>query len=372
MPDKVPFLQFRDFVPGVHQQIEEAVVQVLRSGHFILGEEVAHFEKEFGEYLSDGVKVIGVGNGFDALVTALKAAGVGEGAEVIVPSNSYMATVNAVLQVGAKPILAEPDADSYNLTAAGAEKIITARTKAILPVHLYGQTCIMEPLLDLSRKHGIKLIEDAAQAHGALYKGKLAGTFGDAAAFSFYPTKNLGALGDGGAIATSDSGLSEFAEKYRNYGQQQKYVGELVGVNSRLDEIQATALRVKLQYLEQYNAERRRLAKVYLKELKAVGDIILPKSAPNCTHVYHIFCIRTRSRDSLQKWLLEKGIGTGIHYPVPVHLQPAYRFLGYKEGSFPVAEELAKTSLSLPLFPGLKEQEQEQVIRALKEFFQRS
>ncbi|MDX5436602.1 MAG: DegT/DnrJ/EryC1/StrS family aminotransferase [Pontibacter sp.] len=365
MPEQIPFFAFRDFVPGVQLQLEQALVQVAQRGNFILGEEVQQFEQEFAGYIAEGTTCVGVGNGYDALVVALKALGIGAGAEVLVPSNSYMATVNAVLQVHAKPVFIEPDAHTYNITAANAEKAITPKTKAILPVHLYGQACQMDELLKLAQKYKLSIVEDCAQAHGATFNNQKVGTFGDAAAFSFYPTKNLGAMGDGGAIVTSNALVADFAQHYRNYGQRQKYVGELVGVNSRLDEMQAAILRIKLQHLDQYNTERQRLAKVYLQELKEVGDLILPVTAKNCSHVYHIFNIRTKKRDALKKHLEEQGIGTAIHYPVPVHLQPAYTFLGYKAGDFPVAEEWASTSLSLPIFPGLAEQEQERVVKAV-------
>ncbi|WP_439881599.1 DegT/DnrJ/EryC1/StrS family aminotransferase [Pontibacter sp. MBLB2868] len=371
MNHHIPFIQFRDYIPGLQQQIEEAVLRVVQSKHFILGQEVQRFENEFATFLSREVNVVGTGNGFDALVIALKAVGVGASDEVIIPSNSYMATVNAVLHIGARPVFAEPDVYTYNLTAGAAEAMVTSQTKAILPVHLYGQTCDMAPIKQLAAKHHLKVIEDAAQAHGAQYRGMQAGTLGDAAAFSFYPTKNLGALGDGGAVVSGLPAVADFARKYRNYGQQQKYVGEIVGVNSRLDEMQAAVLRAKLEHLDECNTERQRLASVYLQELRHIGDLILPYTAPGCGHVYHIFNIRTKHRDALQQWLAEHGIETDIHYPVPVHLQPAYRFLQYTKGDFPVAEELAQTSLSIPLYPGLTAQEQERVIAAISKFYRK-
>ncbi|TPE44615.1 DegT/DnrJ/EryC1/StrS family aminotransferase [Pontibacter mangrovi] len=366
---QVPFFAFRDFVPGMQRCLEEALVQVAQQHSFILGEEVKGFEQEFGSYLAGGVSVAGVGNGYDALVISLKALGIGSGDEVLLPSNSYMATVNAVLQVGARPVLAEPDKYTYNLTAESAEPLISSKTRVILPVHLYGQACQMDGLLALAQSRSIKLLEDAAQAHGATYNNRFAGTFGEAAAFSFYPTKNLGALGDAGAVVTANQEVLSFALQYRNYGQKQKYVGQVVGINSRLDELQAAVLRVKLRHLDDLNAERQRLAQVYLQELQNTGDLILPQAAPGCGHVYHIFNIRTKYRNELQAYLQEQGIGTAIHYPVPVHLQPAYKFLGHKAGDFPVAEELAYTSLSLPLFPGLTEAEQQRVVEKVKAFF---
>ena len=369
MSGQIPYFQFREFKSGLEEKLELAMVQVARKGDFILGQEVRQFEREFANYLSDNSQVIGVGNGYDALVISLKAVGIGAGDEVLVPSNSYMATVNAVLQVGAKPVFVEPDMQTYNIKADKAATTLSSNTKAILPVHLYGQPCQMDGLSELAKSNNLKLIEDSAQAHGATYKGKQVGTFGNAAAFSFYPTKNLGALGDGGAVVTSDANIADFIRQYRNYGQKQKYVGELVGVNSRLDEIQAAILRVKLPYLNQFNTERKRLAEVYLSELSEVGDLKLPITASGCEHVYHIFNIKTKHRDKLQNWLKSQGISTAIHYPVPVHLQPAYQFLGFKSGDFPLAEELAYTSLSLPLFPGLSEQEQQLVIQAIKAFY---
>jgi dTDP-4-amino-4,6-dideoxygalactose transaminase len=369
MIHEIPYLQFREFESGMQQQVQGAALRVLERGNYVLGEELQTFENAFASYLGNDVEVVGVGNGFDALVIGLKALGIGSNDEVIVPSNSYMATVNAVLQVGAKPILAEPDPLTYNLKADSVERVLSPKTKAILPVHLYGQTCEMEPLMLLAQKYGLKVIEDAAQAHGAFYHDKYVGTLGDVAAFSFYPTKNLGAAGDGGALVSNSKEVTDFARTYRNYGQVKKYIGEIVGVNSRLDEIQAAILYEKLKYLDQLNAERRRLAEIYLTELRGIGDLILPLSAQGCQHVYHIFNIRVKQRDALKQHLINNGIGTAIHYPVPVHLQPAYSNLGYKPGSLPIAEELANTSLSLPLFPGLTEQEQAYVIKKVKEFY---
>ncbi len=346
----------------------QAVTDTVSSKRYILGAHLEGFEQEFARYLGMAA-AIGVGNGYDALVIALKAVGVGPGDEVVVPAHTFVATLNAVLQVGARPVLADPDKATNNLTAASAGKYITSRTKAILPVHLYGQVCQMQELQQLAQEHNLLLIEDAAQAHGAKYKNQLAGTFGHAAAFSFYPTKNLGALGDGGAVVTNSPALADFARRYRNYGESRKYQSELIGINSRLDELQAAVLRVKLPQLDVLNAERQRLAQVYLQALQGTGDLILPVTAPDCSHVYHIFSIRTEFRDQLQAWLQQQGIATAVHYPVPVHLQPAYRFLKYKPGDFPVAEELATTSLSLPLFPGLAQTEQQAVIQCITQFF---
>lgn len=350
--------------------MQQAVQEAVAEKQFVLGPQVQAFEQEFATYLG-AETAIGVGNGYDALVIALKGLGIGAGDEVVLPVHTFIATINAVLQVGARPVLAEPDKYTYNLTAERAAPHITSKTKAILAVHLYGQVCQMEELQQLAQEHDIKLLEDAAQAHGAKYKGRYAGSIGDAAAFSFYPTKNLGALGDAGAVVSSDARVSSFAARYRNYGESRKYNSELVGVNSRLDELQAAVLRVKLRHLEALNLERKRLAQVYLQGLQNTGDLILPHTAPDCAHVYHIFNIRTRHRDALQAWLQAQGISTAIHYPFPVHLQPAYTFLGHKAGDFPIAEELARTSLSLPLFPGLTEAEQQRVVERVKAFFKR-
>lgn len=367
---QVPYFVFRDYPAGINQQVEEALLGALRAQQYILGEAVEQFEGEFAKYVQAGM-TIGVGNGYDALVVALKAAGIGAGDKVIVPANTFIATVNAVVRVGAIPVLAEPDRHTCNLTAAVAATHITPRTKAIIPVHLYGQACEMTGFLELAEQHHLVLIEDFAQAQGASYKGRPVGSFGRVSATSFYPTKNLGALGDGGAVVTSDPELAAYARMYRNYGQQQKYHNQIIGVNSRLDTLQAAVLRIKLHHLDALNSERQRLAQVYLTALQGIGDLVLPVTAPGCTHVYHIFNICTRQRDALQLYLSAQGIQTAIHYPVPVHLQEAYTWLGYSKGSFPVAEELAATSLSLPLFPGMTEAEQEAVITSIHTFFER-
>lgn len=366
----VPFFAFRDFPAGIHQQVEHAVLQAMRGHQYILGDEVEAFEKEFAEAAQAGM-AIGVGNGYDALVVALKAASIGPGDEVVVPANTFIATVNAVVQVGAIAVLAEPDRYTCNLTAAVAAKHLSPRTKAIIPVHLYGQACEMGGLLELATKHQLIIIEDFAQAQGGRYKNRPVGSIGHVGATSFYPTKNMGALGDGGAVVTSDPELAAFAQMYRNYGQRQKYHNQVVGINSRLDTLQAAALRIKLRHLEALNTERQKLAQVYLSALAGIADLVLPVTAAGCTHVYHIFNIRTTHRDALRLYLTGQGIQTAVHYPVPVHLQEAYTWLGHKQGSFPIAEELAKTSLSLPLFPGMTAAEQEQVISSINTFFER-
>ena len=338
------------------------------SKQYILGEEVEAFEQELAATLGTGA-AIGTGNGYDALVIALKAAGIGPGDEVILPANTFIATVNAVVQAGAIPVLAEPDRYTCNLKAETVAAAIADRTKAILPVHLYGQACEMMAYVQLARERNLILIEDFAQAQGASYAGQPVGSFGKISATSFYPTKNLGALGDAGAVVTASPELEAFARMYHNYGQKQKYHNKIIGINSRLDTLQAAVLRVKLRHLAAMNQERQRLGQVYLEELQGIADLVLPVTAPACTHVYHIFNIRTSRRDALRAWLTEQGIQTAVHYPVPVHLQEAYTFLGYKRGDFPVAEELADTSLSLPLFPGMTAAEQKKVISSIHRFF---
>jgi dTDP-4-amino-4,6-dideoxygalactose transaminase len=366
---RVPFFEFRDFPVGLHQRVEEALVQEVRRQQLILGPSVTAFEQEFGVYLG-AEHVIGVGNGYDALVLSLKALGIGAGDEVVVPANGYIATINAVQQVGAKPVFAEPDGQTYNMTAATVAPVLSSRTKALLPIHLYGQSCELEGLLGLCQQHGMELVEDFAQAQGARYKGRPVGTFGKVNATSFYPTKNLGAVGDGGAVVTQDENLASWLRQHHNYGQSSRYFYAQVGVNSRLDSVQAAVLSEKLRSLEALNAERKRLATLYHQALNGLGDLILPTTASQDTdHIYHLYVIRTTQRDALQQFLQQQNVTTLIHYPVSPHLQPAYRHLGYAQGDFPLTEELAATSLSLPLFPGMTPQEQDYVIAQLHAFF---
>lgn len=365
---KVPYFAFRDFPAGIEQEVNATLLTAIDSRQYILGEQVAAFEKEFAAFVGVA-RASGVGNGLDALSIALKAVGIGKGDEVMLPANTFIATANAVVHAGARPVFVEPDKDTYNIIPTTIEKGITTKTKAVIPVHLYGQACEMEPIMQLAASAGLVVIEDAAQAHGATYQGKQAGSFGKAAGFSFYPTKNLGALGDAGAVVTNDTAVADFIMAYRNYGEAQKYHNKLIGVNSRLDALQAAVLTAKLRHLSEMNIERQRLAGVYLSELEEVGDLILPYAAKGCSHVFHIFNIRTRHRDKLQQYLSACGVQTAIHYPVPLHLQPAFKYLGYTAGDLPIAEELASASMSLPLFPGLKASEQEMVIQSIKAFF---
>jgi dTDP-4-amino-4,6-dideoxygalactose transaminase len=347
----IPFLDLRAQHAGIEHEIEAAFLRVLRSGRYILGAEVAAFEEEFADYC--GVKhCIGVGNGLDALHLVLRALGVGPGDEVIVPSNTYVATWLAVSHCGARPVPVEPEERSYNLDPARIESAITPRTRAIIPVHLYGVPADMAPICEVARKRGIRVVEDAAQAHGARYAGRRVGGLGDAAGFSFYPTKNLGAMGDGGAVTTNDDQLAERVRALRNYGSSVKYRNETKGFNSRLDELQAALLRVQLSQLDHRNAARRNVAAAYLRDLAQTG-LTLPVTADWAEPVWHLFVVRSRRREALQRHLASAGIGTMIHYPVPPHLQPAYADLGIAAGQFPIAEAMHREVLSLPIWPGI-------------------
>ncbi|GIV35625.1 MAG: aminotransferase [Cyclobacteriaceae bacterium] len=324
---------------------------MLRTG-FILGNELRKFETEYARY-NHTRYAIGVSNGLDALTLSLRALGIGPGDEVIVPSHTFIATLLAVTHVGATPVLVEPRMETYNINPDLIERAITKRTKAIIPVHLYGQACEMDSIMRIAKAHNLFVVEDNAQAHGALWNRKMTGSWGHANATSFYPGKNLGALGDGGAVTTDDEGLAEHIAMLRNYGSKEKYYNEVPGYNNRLDELQAAFLRVKLRYLDEWTRQRQEIACWYNNALQSVTGITLPYTHPQATHSYHLYVIRTAKRDAVQDRLRQKGIGTMIHYPVPPHLQKAYRYLGHKPGDFPIAEELAKTVLSLPLWPGM-------------------
>jgi dTDP-4-amino-4,6-dideoxygalactose transaminase len=337
------------------------------SGWFIHGEEVKGFEREFAAYC--GAKhCIGVGNGLDALHLIVRAYGIGEGDEVIVPANTFIATWLAVSYAGAKPVPVEPDPLTYNLDPGRIEAAVTPRTKAIMPVHLYGQTADMDPILAVAEKHGLKVIEDAAQAQGARYKGRLSGTLSHAAGFSFYPGKNLGALGDAGTIVTDDDELAERVRMYGNYGSKVKYIHEEKGFNSRLDEIQAAFLRVKLAHLEEWNRRRQQIAAFYLHNLANVPGLILPHVPEWASPVWHIFTVRHPERDRLQDYLREKGVGTLIHYPVPPHLAKAYQEFGFSKDDFPVSEEIASTQLSIPIGPHMDLDDAGYVVSMIREY----
>ncbi len=343
-------------------EFEKKALQVLRSGRYILGEEVSSFEKEFAQFL--GVQYcVGVGNGLDALRIAFQIIGIGIGDEVIVQGNTFIASVMGITMNGAVPVFVEPD-EYYGLDPKKIVEKITARTKAVLAVHLYGQPCEMEEISNICKKRQLYLVEDCAQSHGATLNGKMTGTFGDISCFSFYPGKNLGAFGDGGAIVTDNEELYQAARIFRNYGSEKRYHNQVVGVNSRLDEIQAGLLRVRLSHLTELNEERAKICERYLKEIQN-DMIILPIVRKGAKHVWHQFVIRTQQRDELKEYLEERGIGTIIHYPIPPHLSEAYRYLGVSAGSLPITEEYAKTVLSLPLYNGMTEEEQGRVIQVV-------
>ena len=344
---QIPFLDVGAAYKELKPEIDAAIARVLDSGWYILGPEVEAFEAEYAAYC-EAEHAIGVANGLDALHLALLAMGVGPGDEVIVPSNTYIATWLAVSQCGATPVPVEPVEATYNIDPARIEAAITPATRVILPVHLYGQPADLDPILAIARKHGLRVLEDAAQAHGARYKGRRIGAHGDAVAWSFYPGKNLGALGDGGAVTTNDPELADRIRVLRNYGSRVKYVNEVKGFNSRLDPIQAAVLRVKLRVLDEWNARRRGIAQRYLEGLAGSG-LVLPQVPEWAEPVWHLFVVRHPERDALVKRLNEAGVGTLIHYPVPPHLQAAYAEMGFGVGAFPVAERMAREVVSLPM-----------------------
>ena len=362
----IPFLDLRAINKPCENALQEAFLRVLDSGWYILGKEVEAFESEFATY-SEARHCIGVGNGLDALHLILLAYGIGAGDEVIVPSNTYIATWLAASYAGAIPVPVEPDEATCNIDPAKVEAAITPRTKAIMAVHLYGQSADMDPLIAICRKYNLKLIEDAAQAHGARYKGRRVGSLGDAAGFSFYPGKNLGALGDGGAVTTNDDTLADKLRVLRNYGSRIKYHNEVKGYNSRLDELQAAFLRVKLRYLDLQNERRKAIARRYLGELAGVG-LKLPFVPDWADPVWHLFVVRHPRRDVIQAWLQSQGVGTMIHYPIPPHRQVGYAELGYSAGDLPIAERIHAEVLSLPMDPSMSDASVEQVIACCREF----
>ena len=360
MPNRLDrgFYQYQD-------EFEKKAVEVLRSGWYVLGKEVEGFEKEFAQYV--GTKYcVGLANGLDALWIAFRILGITRGDEVIVQANTYIASVMGITINGAIPVFVEPD-EFFNIDASKIEEKITERTKAILVVHLYGQASNMGPIVELCQKYNLRLVEDCAQAHGAEYHGQQIGTFGDIGCFSFYPSKNLGAFGDAGAIVTNDEQIAKDIRCFRNYGSETRYYNKVVGANSRLDELQAGFLRVRLKHLDELVNEKRTICSRYLSELNN-NKFVLPKVRQGVTHIWHQFVIKTPFRDELIKYLDEREIGTIIHYPIPPHLSEAYQYLGKTEGDYPVTEEYAKTVLSIPLYNGMTESEQEYVIKMLNEF----
>jgi dTDP-4-amino-4,6-dideoxygalactose transaminase len=365
---KVPFLDLSTAHAELEGKLDEAFRRVVRSGWYILGEEVQHFEREFARYC--GVKhCVGVANGLDALHLILRAYNVGASDEVIVPSNTYIATWLAASECGARPVPVEPDERTYNLDPDRLEAAITPRTRAIIAVHLYGLPADMAPICQIAAKHGIKVIEDAAQAHGARYRSKRAGALADAAGFSFYPGKNLGALGDAGAVTTDDDSLADRVRVLRNYGSRTKYHNEIKGYNSRLDELQAALLLEKLKLLDQWNERRRAIARRYLAGLSGL-PLILPKVPSGSEPAWHLFVLRSKQRDALASRLEATGIGTLIHYPIPPHLQPAYAELGLGVGSLPLSEAIHREVLSLPLWAQLSGAQVDFVIAGVRSALQ--
>lgn len=362
----IQFLDLHSINSRDREEFKSAFDRVLDSGWLILGNETSQFESEFAAYCGASYG-IGVANGLDALILVLRAWGVGPGDEVIVPSNTFIATWLAVSAVGATIVPVEPDSETYNITAMAVEAAITSKTKVVVPVHLYGQPADMQAINAVARSHGLKVLEDAAQAHGASIGCQRVGSFGDAAAFSFYPGKNLGALGDGGAITTSDPKLAHQLRVLRNYGSQKKYHHEVTGVNSRLDEIQSAFLRIKLRRLESDNRRRREIASLYDKGLSGLSSIQRPFVAPNCVPVWHLYVIRHQKRAILADRLAVNGVLTGIHYPTPPHLQEVYQNQKFNPGSFPVSEELHRTVLSLPMGPTMSDDDVCAVIHKIKE-----
>lgn len=363
---KIPFASFLPMERELEQDLRGAFDRVFTRSWYVGGAEDEAFERAFAGYCG-ARHCIGVGNGLDALMLALKALGIGAGDEVIVPSNTFIATALAVTYVGAKVVFVEPDIHTYNIDPARIEEAITGHTKAIVPVHLYGQACDMDPIMAIARSHGLKVVEDCAQAHGATYKGRRVGTFGDAAGFSFYPGKNLGALGDAGAVVTNDDVLAERVRALGNYGSDYRYHHIYKGNNSRLDELQAAFLSAKLPHLDRMNADRRRIADRYIREMHN-PRVELPCVREDCVPVWHIFAVRCDARDALEQHLKARGIGTNKHYPIPMHLQECYRDLGFKQGDYPIAETISATELSLPMYYGMTDGEIECVIDAINAF----
>jgi len=360
----IPFLDVHAGYLELRDEIDAAMRRVADSGCYILGEEVAAFEREYASYCG-AVEAVAVANGLDALHLSLLALGIGPGDEVIVPSHTFVATWLAVSQTGAVPVPVEPSKDTYNIDPGRIEQAITRRTKAIVPVHLYGQPADLDAILSIAQAHGLKVVEDAAQAHGALYRGRRVGAHGDAVCWSFYPGKNLGAMGDGGAVTTNRPEVADRLRVLRNYGSRTKYINELQGVNSRLDPLQAAILRVKLRHLEAWNARRREIAEAYGQAFSDIG-IGLPSVLHRVQPVWHLYVVRCGTREDLQRRLTESGVCTLIHYPIPPHMQQAYRGLGLGAESLPLARQLASEVLSLPIGPHLTAAQVESVVRAVR------
>lgn len=355
---------------NLKEEIDSAIQKVLSKGNFILGDEVSEFENKVAQYL--GVKhAIGVASGTDALQIALMAIGLKPGEEVITTPFTFVATAETIVLLGGKPVYVDIDEKTYNINPDLIEEKITEKTKAIIPVHLYGQPAEMDKILDIAKRYNLYVIEDSAQALGSEYKGEKVCTFGDIACISFFPTKNLGAFGDAGMIVTNDDELAEKIRMIRVHGSKVRYNHEILGVNSRLDTLQASILLVKLKYLDSWNAKRIEIAEKYNDAFKDIDDVVIPYSEIYNKHIYHQYTIRTGRRDELAKFLKEKGIQTAVHYPIPLHLQKAFSYLGYKQGDFPISEQCSREVLSLPMFPELRDEEINYVIESVKEFFKR-
>jgi dTDP-4-amino-4,6-dideoxygalactose transaminase len=364
---KIPFLSFEETNRKIKSEILTSFEEFFDKSWYILGDSVKKFEKEYATF-NNVEYAIGISNGLDALHVALKTLDIGSGDEVIIPSNTFIASALAVSYTGAKPVLVEPDRKTYNIDPGKIESAITFKTKAIMPVHLYGQACEMDAIMAIAQKHNLYIVEDNAQSQGATFNGRMTGSFGDINGTSFYPGKNLGALGDAGALTTNNSKLAQKANAFRNYGSTKKYYNEVIGFNMRLDECRAAFLSIKLQYLKNWTEERKQIAAWYDEALCGNQELILPPTAKNATHAYHLYVIRTKRRNELQKHLSSNGIGTLIHYPVPIHLQEAYRNLDYKKGDFPIAEEIANSCLSLPMWPGITKSMVEEVAQIINKF----
>lgn len=362
----IPFLSFDYQQNLLGEIILQNIKEVLDSQWYVLGESVKEFENKY-KTLSSVRYASGVGSGLDALIISLKALNIKKGDEVIVASNAYIASWLSITNVGATIVPVEPNEKTFNIDADKIEEKITVNTKVIMPVHLYGQPCEMDKIMDIAKKYNLYVVEDNAQAHLAKFKGKITGSFGDINATSFYPTKNIGAIGEAGCITTDNKKYAEFSKKYRNYGSSEKYICDLIGTNSRLDELQASILNIKLDYIEDWTRQRIEIANLYTQRLTNLVETPFVNS--KCSHVYHLYVIKTNKRDELKEFLQLKGIGTAIHYPIPPHLQKAYSHLNFKKGDFPIAEKLANQSLSLPIYPGLSNDQVIYICDSIKEFF---
>lgn len=364
---RIPFVSLEPIHNEIKEELKKSFNEVLDRNSYIMGERLNKFQKDFASYCNASYAV-GCGNGLDALYLTLKAMGIGQGDEVIIPSNTFIATALAVSYTGATPILVEPDIRTYTINPQLIQEKISRKTKAIIPVHLYGRCADMDAINEIAKRNDLKVIEDAAQAHGALYKGRKAGSLGDAAGFSFYPGKNLGALGDGGAVTTKHESIAKTVRMLGNYGSEIKYEHKMLGNNSRLDEIQAAFLDIKLNHLDKWNKDRNRVADRYINEIKN-PLIVLPKGEKEGNYqIWHIFAVRCNARDKFSTYLNEAGIGTNIHYPLPIHLQKCYLELGINKGDLPIAEEISETVLSLPIYYGMTDDEINYIIKVINDF----